>query len=65
MRNGIGFVGSVIVDTVSEVLEPGNLVYSDGYRYLKGDDYESEKIQYSLGGMATNNSLNIAKMGAG
>ncbi len=63
-KNGIGLVGSVIVDVVYEVLEPGNLVYSDGNRYLKGDDYESEKVEYSVGGIGTNNSINLAKMGA-
>jgi sugar/nucleoside kinase (ribokinase family) len=63
-KNGIGFIGSVVVDTVSEVLEPGNLVYSDGDRYLIGNDYESEKIEYGTGGMAFNNSINFSKMGA-
>ena len=63
-KNGIGLVGSVVVDVVYDVLEPGNLVYSDGDRYLKGDDYESEKVEYSVGGLCTNNSVNLAKMGA-
>jgi len=63
-KKGIGFIGSVVVDVISEVLEPGNLVYSDGALYLKGKDYETEEIEYSVGGMATNNSVNIAKMGA-
>jgi len=63
-KNGIGFVGSVIVDVVSEILEPGNLVYADGDRYLSGEDSESEDIQYSVGGMCTNNSIDCAKMGA-
>lgn len=63
-REGIGFVGSVVVDVVSEVLEPGNVVYSDGWRYLTGDDCESEKIEYSTGGMVLNNSFNLAEMGA-
>jgi sugar/nucleoside kinase (ribokinase family) len=63
-KEGIGFVGNVIVDVVSEVLEPGNVVYSDGWRYLTGDDYESEKIEYSTGGMVLNNSFNLADMGA-
>ncbi len=62
-KNGIGLVGSVIVDIVYEVMEPGNLVYSDGARYLTGDDYESEKIEYGTGGLALNNSTNLAKMG--
>lgn len=62
-KNGIGLVGSVIVDIVYEVLEPGNLVYSDGARYLAGDDHESEKIEFGTGGMALNNSINLAKMG--
>jgi len=62
-RKGIGLVGSVVVDVVFEVLEPGSLVYSDGFRYLKGEDYETEKIEYGVGGMATNNSVNLAKMG--
>ena len=63
-KNGIGLVGSVIVDVVYDILEPGNLVYSDGFRYLEGEDYETEKIEYSVGGMATNNSVNLAKIGA-
>ncbi|MBN1291323.1 MAG: carbohydrate kinase family protein [Candidatus Latescibacteria bacterium] len=63
-QNGIGFVGSVIVDVVSEILEPGNLVYADGAKYLSGEDYESEDVQYSIGGMCTNNSIDCAKMGA-
>ncbi len=63
-KKGIGFVGSVIVDSVSEVLESGNLVYADGARYLSGEDYESERIEYGTGGMALNNSVNCAKMGA-
>ena len=63
-KNGIGFVGSVIVDVVSEILEPGNLVYSDGAKYLTGEDYESEHIQYSNGGMCLNNSIDCVRMGA-
>jgi len=63
-KRGIGLVGSVIVDLVYEVLEPGTLVYSDGDIYLEGDDYESERIEYGTGGMALNNSTDLAKMGA-
>jgi len=62
-KEGIGLVGSVIVDTVYEVMEPGALVYSDGAEYLTGDDYESERIEYGTGGMALNNSTNLAKIG--
>lgn len=62
-KSGIGLVGSVIVDTVYEVMEPGNLVYSDGHRYLTGDDYEMEHIEYGTGGMALNNSTNLARIG--
>jgi len=62
-KRGIGLVGSVIVDIVYEVLEPGNLVYSDGDRYLKGEDRESETIAWGTGGMALNNSTNLARMG--
>lgn len=61
-REGIGFVGSMIVDEVPEVLDPGNLVYSDGDRYLDGADRESERIEYATGGMALNNSIDLAKM---
>ena len=59
-RSGIGLVGSVIVDTVYEVLEPGNLVYSDGALSLAGDDCESESIEYGTGGMALNNAVHLA-----
>lgn len=62
-KEGIGLVGSVIVDVVSEVLEPGNLIYSDGDRYLEGADRESERIEYGAGGMALNNGVDLAKMG--
>ncbi len=62
-KNGIGLIGNVIVDTVHEVMEPGGLVYSDGDRYLSGDDYECERIEYGTGGMALNNSTNLGKMG--
>jgi len=63
-KNGIGFVGSVIVDDVLEVLEQGNVVYSDGWRYLAGEDFESERVEYGTGGMALNNGVNLADMGA-
>ena len=63
-KEGIGLVGNVIVDDVPEMLEPGNVVYSDGFRYLSGDDFESERIEYGTGGMALNNSVNLADMGA-
>ncbi len=63
-KHGIGLVGSVIVDIVYEVLEPGALVYSDGADYLRGDDREMEHIEYGTGGLALNNSTNLAKMGA-
>jgi sugar/nucleoside kinase (ribokinase family) len=62
-KNGIGFIGSLVIDMVSEVLEPGNMVYSDGCRYLSGNDYESEKIEYSNGGLPLNNSFNLKDMG--
>ena len=62
-KSGIGFIGSIAVDVVYEVLEVGNVVYSDGSKYLEGDDYESETIEYSVGGMAMNNSVNLSKMG--
>lgn len=61
-KEGIGFIGSMIVDVVSEVLEPGNLVYSDGSRYLRGGDFESERIEYATGGMALNNGVDLARM---
>ena len=63
-NSGIGFIGSLIVDTVSEVLEPGNLVYSDGDRYLRGDDFESETVEFGTGGLALNDSVNCARIGA-
>ncbi|MFA6471834.1 MAG: carbohydrate kinase family protein [Candidatus Latescibacterota bacterium] len=62
-KYGIGFAGSVVIDMVSEVLEPGNMVYSDGSRYLSGVDFESEKSEYSTGGLALNNSFNLKDMG--
>ena len=59
----MAFVGSTIVDIVYDILEPGSLVYSDGYKFLKGEDYETEKIEYSTGGLILNNSINCRKMG--
>lgn len=62
-KNGIGFIGNVIVDVIPEVLEPGNIVYSDGWRFLTGNDYESEHVEYGTGGIVLNNSVNMMKMG--
>ncbi|MFC1551841.1 carbohydrate kinase family protein [Candidatus Latescibacterota bacterium] len=62
-KSGIGFIGSIAVDILYETLEIGNVVYSDGYKYLSGDDYETESIEYSVGGMAMNNCINLSKMG--
>ncbi|MFC1651153.1 carbohydrate kinase family protein [Candidatus Latescibacterota bacterium] len=62
-KSGIGFIGSIAIDVVYEALELGNVVYSDGSKYLTGDDYESETVEYSAGGMAMNNSINLSKMG--
>ena len=63
-KSGIGFIGSVAVDVLYEPLEIGKVVYSDGYKYLSGDDYETETVEYAVGGMAMNNSVNLIKMGA-
>ena len=59
---GIATIGSTIADEVCEPLEVGNLVYSDGYRYLEGDDYETENIEYTVGGLALNDGIDLARM---
>ncbi len=65
MQNGIALVGSTIVDEVLPVVEPGRLTYIDAATFVSEDELLSERVLFSVGGMATNVSVDLAKIGGG
>lgn len=65
MQNGIALVGSTIVDEVVPVLDPGRLSYVDANKFVSKDELSGEKVRLSVGGMATNVSVNLAKINGG
>jgi sugar/nucleoside kinase (ribokinase family) len=65
MQNGIALVGSTIVDEVVPVLDPGRLSYVDANKFVSEEELAGEKVQFSVGGMATNVSVNLAKINGG
>ncbi|MBN1478704.1 carbohydrate kinase family protein [candidate division KSB1 bacterium] len=62
MKNGIALIGSTIVDDVLPVLEPGRLTYVDANKFVPEAELAGEKIKFSVGGMATNVSVDLAKI---
>lgn len=65
MKNGVALIGSTIVDDVLPVLEPGRLSYVDAFKFVPEAELAGEKIKFSVGGMATNVSVDLAKMNGG
>jgi sugar/nucleoside kinase (ribokinase family) len=63
MQNGIALVGSTIVDQVLPVVEPGRLTYVDAASFVSEDELLGERVTFSVGGMATNVSVDLAKIG--
>jgi sugar/nucleoside kinase (ribokinase family) len=61
-RNGIALIGSSLVDELLQVMSPGQLLYVDAERYIADSELKQEKIEYSVGGMALNVAVDLAKI---
>jgi len=61
-RNGIVLMGTSVVDELVPVLHPGQLSYVDAARFVPESELSGEKIQYSVGGMALNVAVNLARI---
>ena len=64
-RQGIVLFGSSIVDEILPVIRPGELSYVDAHRFVDESELKGEHIQYSVGGMALNVGVDLAKIKGG
>jgi sugar/nucleoside kinase (ribokinase family) len=64
-HHGIALVGSCVVDELLPVIEPGQLTYVDASKFVPEEELHGEKIQQSVGGMALNVSVDLAKISGG
>lgn len=64
-HNGIALVGSCIVDELLPVIEPGQLTYVDANKFVPEEELHGEKSQLSVGGLALNVSVDLAKINGG
>ncbi len=62
MKHGIALVGSTIVDEVLPVIEPGRLTYVDATKFVAPEELAGEYVKFSVGGMATNVAVDLAKI---
>ena len=62
-RNGIALIGSSIVDELLQVMEPGQLMYVDAGKFVDESELKQEQVEYSVGGMALNVAVDLAKIG--
>ncbi|RPH92248.1 MAG: carbohydrate kinase family protein [Calditrichaeota bacterium] len=65
IKSGIVLIGSTICDEVLPVSEPGRLSYVDAQKFVSAEELAGEELTYSVGGMATNVSVNLAKIAGG
>jgi len=64
-NNGVALIGSTIVDELVPVIEPGQLTYVDANKFVPDSELKGEKPHLSIGGMALNVAVNLAKIGRG
>ncbi len=64
-HHGIALIGSSIVDGLVPAIGLGQLTYVDANKFVPESELKGEKIQYSVGGMALNVAVNLAKIGGG
>ncbi len=64
-KNGIALIGSTIVDELIPVVKPGQLTYVDANKFVPESELKGEKPQFSVGGMALNVAVDLAKIGGG
>jgi len=64
-HHGIALIGSSIVDGLVPAIGLGQLTYVDANKFVPESELKGERIQYSVGGMALNVAVNLAKIGGG
>ncbi len=64
-HHGIALIGSSIVDGLVPAIGLGQLTYVDANKFVPESELKGEKIQYSVGGMALNVAVDLAKIGGG
>jgi len=64
-KQGIALIGSTIVDELIPVVKPGQLTYVDAGKFVPDSELKAEKPQFSVGGMALNVAVDLAKIGGG
>lgn len=64
-KTGIALIGSCLVDELLPVVQPGQLTYVDAARFVDARELVSEQKQFSVGGMALNVGVDLAKIDAG
>lgn len=64
-RQGIALIGSSIIDELLQVMETGQLLYVDSNKFVDENELKQERIEHSVGGMALNVAVDLAKIGGG
>lgn len=64
-KSGIALVGSSIADEILPLNEPGRLTYVDAGKFVAKEELAGEDISYSVGGMALNVAVDLAKINGG
>ncbi len=64
-RQGIVLIGSTIVDEVLPVVDAGRMTYVDAQRFVPREELGGEASVYSVGGMALNVAVDLAKINGG
>jgi len=64
-KRGVALVGSCLVDELLPVVHPGELTYVDADRFVSDTELKAERRQHSVGGMALNVGVDLAKIAAG
>jgi len=62
-KNGIALIGSVIVDELVPLLELGQLACVDAAEFVSEEELKGERLTFSVGGMALNVAVDVAKIG--
>lgn len=63
--NGIACIGSSVVDELVPEIEPGQLTYVDANKFVPPEELTGEELHYSVGGMALNVGVDLAKIAGG
>ena len=64
-HHGIACIGSSVVDELVPEIEPGQLTYVDANKFVTPEELAGEELHYSVGGMALNVGVDLAKLDGG